>query len=177
MKYASRDCELEAVLHTAQQICAAIRTAPKAKGVDHLRTCVLTGAEKDALADKMVELAEPLKYGFFIRDANNVRQSDAVVLVGAVLSTRGLNDGCQYCGFQNCAACIAAGGTCAYEHIDLGIAVGSAVAMAADARIDSRVMFSIGRAAMELGLPDAEARSVMGIPLSVSGKSPFFDRK
>jgi len=37
-------------------------------------------------------------------------------------------------------------------------------------------MFTIGKAAASLGLM-GEHELVMGIPLSVSGKSPFFDRK
>jgi uncharacterized ferredoxin-like protein len=36
-------------------------------------------------------------------------------------------------------------------------------------------MFTIGKAAASLGLP-AGCGMVMGVPLSVSGKSPFFDR-
>jgi uncharacterized ferredoxin-like protein len=39
------------------------------------------------------------------------------------------------------------------------------------------VMFSAGKAAVSLGLLGAEVRVAYGIPLSVSGKNPFFDRK
>ena len=56
-------------------------------------------------------------------------------------------------------------------------AIGSAVGMAADCRVDSRVMFSVGKAAASLGLPSEKCQMVVGIPLSVSGKSPYFDRK
>ena len=59
----------------------------------------------------------------------------------------------------------------------IGIAIGSAAAAAADARVDSRVMFSVGRAAKSLGLLGEKASLVLGLPLSISGKSPFFDRK
>ena len=45
------------------------------------------------------------------------------------------------------------------------------------ARVDNRVMFSVGRAARSLGLLGASVTLVLGIPLSISGKSPFFDRK
>ena len=55
--------------------------------------------------------------------------------------------------------------------------LGSAAAAAADARVDSRVMFSVGRAAKSLGLLGEKASLVLGLPLSISGKSPFFDRK
>ena len=60
--------------------------------------------------------------------------------------------------------------------MDLGIAIGSAVSMAADARVDNRVMFSVGRAAMEMKLLGDRVSQMVGIPLCVSGKSPFFDR-
>ena len=50
-------------------------------------------------------------------------------------------------------------------------------APAPHARVDNRVMFSVGRAARSLGLLGASVTLVLGIPLSVSGKSPFFDRK
>ena len=38
-------------------------------------------------------------------------------------------------------------------------------------------MFSVGKAAASLGLPGEKCQMVVGIPLSVSGKSPYFDRK
>jgi uncharacterized ferredoxin-like protein len=59
--------------------------------------------------------------------------------------------------------------------MDLGIALGSAVALVSDNRVDNRIMFTIGKAAAALGFL-GEYNLIMGIPLSVSGKSPFFDR-
>lgn len=173
----SNECEQAAVLSAAQLMCAAARTAPKTKGTDHIETCVVTGAEKDALADNMEALCVTLGYGFFARDAQNVRNSQAVVLIGTRVAAHGLNDGCRYCGFENCAACTKAGGVCAYDSIDLGIAVGSAVGVAADLHMDNRVMFSVGRTALHMGLMPPTVKEMLGIPLSVSGKSPFFDRK
>jgi uncharacterized ferredoxin-like protein len=38
-------------------------------------------------------------------------------------------------------------------------------------------MFSAGRAAVNLHSLGVEVRVALGIPLSASGKSPFFDRK
>ena len=58
---------------------------------------------------------------------------------------------------------------------DLGIAIGSAAALAADFRIDSRVMFSVGQAVLDLNLLP-ECSMVLALPLSVSRKSIFFDR-
>jgi len=69
-----------------------------------------------------------------------------------------------------------AGGTCSFNAGDLGIAVGSAASRAADLRLDNRIMYSAGKAAIELGILGEGVSIAYGIPLSVSSKSPFFDR-
>lgn len=171
-----KQAEEEAVIQTAKAMCQAARTAPKAKGMDFLHTAVLTGEDKEKLAGEMDRLADEFHYQFFHRDADNLRKAQAVVLIGQENAVRGLNEGCRFCGFDNCKACIEAGGNCAYTAMDLGIAIGSAVSMAADARVDNRVMFSVGRAAMEMKLLGDRVSQMVGIPLCVSGKSPFFDR-
>jgi len=174
----SQKAEEHAVLNLACAVCAAARTAPKACGIDETDTMVLTGDDKDRLADEMRRIGKSQGEGGKVvtRDAGNVDASSAVVLVGAKYETRGLNERCGLCGFANCAACKTAGATCVFAPMDLGIALGSAVALAADNRIDNRIMFTIGKAAASLGLL-GEYKLIMGIPLSVSGKSPFFDRK
>ena len=166
MIYSSEDMQTRAVLDTAARMCAAARTAPKTRGMDGLVTCVVTGEDKDRLAAHMRELAGRLDYAFFARDADNVDYADAVVLFGMEEQRRGLNGGCQYCHFADCADCAEKNGLCAWDAMDVGIA-----------RVDNRVMFSVGRAARSLGLLGASVTLVLGIPLSVSGKSPFFDRK
>ena len=77
MKYNSQTLEQEAVLQTARQICAAVRTAPKTRGIDHLETCVLTGEDLETLASQMETLGRDYDYAFFLRDAKNVRASQA----------------------------------------------------------------------------------------------------
>ena len=172
----SSKAEMDAVLETAQRMCAAARTAPKAKGQDYIHTCILTGEHLEILALKMEEASNELGYKFFLRDAENVRASKAVVLIGVENERRGLGVGCSYCGHEGCNGCKEAGGICAFGPLDLGIAVGAAVSVAADARIDNRAMFSVGRSALDLGFFDKSVTEVLGIPLSVSGKSPYFDR-
>jgi len=174
----SKKAEEQAALNLASAICAAARTAPKACGIDQTDTMVLTGDDKTRLADEMRRIGKSQGEGgaIMIRDAGNVDSSSAVVLVGAKYETRGLNEKCKLCGFENCAACKSAGATCVFAPMDLGIALGSAVALAAGNHIDNRIMFTIGKAAASLGLL-GEHKLIMGIPLSVSGKSPFFDRK
>lgn len=177
MIYTSSEMEQNAVLDVAQMMCAAARTAPKTRGIDKVVSLVLTGDDVLALADKMEEKDIRIngeKRTRLTRDAGNLRVSQAVVLIGVQRFYYGLN--CADCGFANCAECKIAGGTCLFSGVDLGIAISSAVAAAADMRVDSRVMFSVGDTASEMHyLPDDIIW--LGIPLSVSGKSPFFDRK
>ena len=177
MRYTSEDMEARAALDAAARICAAARTAPKAKGIDHIHTLVLTDADKDAVADAMERYGSANGAGFFLRDAANVRTANALVLIGTTEDKRGLNDLCGHCHFADCADCAAHNGVCAFDPIDLGIALGSAAAAAADCRVDSRILFSAGRAAQELGIMGENVKMIHALPLSVSGKSPFFDRK
>ena len=58
MMYQSQQMEEQAVLQVAAEMCAAARTAPKAKGIDKICTMVLTGEEKDQLAKKMEEIGK-----------------------------------------------------------------------------------------------------------------------
>jgi uncharacterized ferredoxin-like protein len=173
----SKQAEEQAVLNLAYSVCAAARTAPKACGIDHMDTAILTGDDKQKVANEMRRIGGSLGKagGFFIRDAGNLEASGAVVLIGVKYEPRKLNEICGICGFVNCAACTAAGATCVFTAVDLGIALGSAVSLAADNRADNRIMFTIGKAATALGLL-GDYKLIMGIPLSVSGKSPFFDR-
>ena len=133
MIYSSEDMQTRAVLDTAARMCAAARTAPKTRGMDGLVTCVVTGEDKDRLAAHMRELAGRLDYAFFARDADNVDYADAVVLFGMEEQRRGLNGGCQYCHFADCADCAEKNGLCAWDAMDVGIAIGSSAAAAADA--------------------------------------------
>ena len=173
----SKKAEESAIVNLAYSICAAARTAPKACGVDHLETAVLTGEDKDRVADEMRKIGESVGEDgkFFCRDADNVDKSGAVVLISAKYEPRGLGGKCKLCGFESCGACEKAGAACVFTAMDLGIALGSAVSLVADNRVDNRIMFTIGQAAAKLGLL-GEYKMIMGIPLSVSGKSVFYDR-
>ena len=177
MLYDSKSMEEKAILNAAADICAAARTAPKACGIDHMVSAVVTGEDKDKLTAEMRRISKLYPNGAFLeRDAANVDNSVAVVLLGANESYRNLNEICGLCHFENCADCHANGACCIYEAMDLGIALGSAAALAADLRVDTRILFTAGKAALSLKLFDESVKIVVGIPISISGKSPFFDR-
>ena len=176
MMILSKEAEEQAILAAAYELCAAARTAPKACGIDHLDTCILTGEEKDKLSEQMRKNCNYDEANFMFRDANNVDAAGAVVLIGVKEEVRRLGKQCQLCHFEGCTACSEAGAVCVFDMIDLGIAIGAAVSKAADLRMDNRIMFTAGMAARSMGLL-GEYRTIMGIPISVSGKSPFFDRE
>lgn len=172
-----RDMEKKAVAEVAALMCAAARTAPKGKGVDNLATLVVAGRDKDRLAKEMRRIAEEHNAAFFARDAGNVDASEAVVLLGQRPVPFYLPV-CGYCGFRDCAENIKNNGVCAISVGDLGIAACSAASVAGLHHVDNRIMFSCGRAALNLKLfGDDGVVEAYGIPLSVSGKSPYFDRK
>lgn len=176
MRYNSREMEEKSVLVTAAKMCAAARTAPKARGIDRIETIVLTGEEKEKLADQMEIIYQLTGEGnaFFRRDAGNLRDSDAVVLIGTKKACTGLSY-CGFCGFEHCGDCSQKGGSCAFDYVNLGIALSSAVVVAQMDFVDNRIMFSIGKAWMDLEHKD-DNTVWFGIPLSVTGKSKYFDR-
>ncbi len=178
MIYSSLEMEQSAVLQAAALMCAAARTAPKAKGMDNIVTLVLTGEDLIALSEKMKQIGRRVfggPEGHFFRDALNVLQSQAVVLIGVKRAWYGLPY-CSMCGFASCADCRAAGANCVFAPMDLGIAISSAVAQAAELRVDNRILFSAGKAAEEMHYLEGDI-IWQGIPISITGKNVFFDRK
>ncbi len=174
--------EKEIIEELAKQILVCARTAPKAKGEDDLVLGIVEEHEKELLAQEMEKIAERGEtFKFFKRDAENVRNSEAIILI-ALDFKKPLGLNCGACGF-NCETILKQkkldldfdGPVCALKLLDLGIAIGSAVYKAKDLCIDNRVMYSIGVAAKRLKLIPGQI--VIGIPLSVKGKNIFFDRK
>ncbi len=147
--------------------------APKGKGIDVIEAALVTGEDIKKLSEKMVAMVEEHGMKFFLRDADNILQAECVIIIGTREQMQGLN--CGHCGFPTCAG-RPEGVPCALNTVDVGIAVGSACAMAADLRVDTRVMFSAGLAAQRLDWLKG-CKTVFAIPVSASSKNPFFDRK
>ena len=173
---ASSTPETRALDTVAEMMCLAARTAPKARGIDNLHVAIVRGEAKDRVTARMREVAAEHDVGFFARDAGNCDAAPLVVLIGTTISRLGVPY-CGFCGFEDCSACAAAGGRCAYNSGDLGIALGSAAAVAAAHHADNRMMFSFGKSAIDVGILPLEVRIAVGIPLTGTGKSPFFDRQ
>src|SRR5690606_18668024 len=65
----------------AKFMALSARTAPKAAGKDFIETKVITGEQLQALADECVAFGQQTGKKNWDRDGENVRQSDAVLLV------------------------------------------------------------------------------------------------
>jgi uncharacterized ferredoxin-like protein len=166
------------VRHVAERMLTAARTAPKARGVDTLAIALLEkdGIQiiSDTLKDMVARHGAP---AFFGRDAENILAADAMVIIGTRLRSLGMEP-CQLCGFTNCEEKDRHPDIpCAFNTGDLGIAIGSAVSVAMEARVDNRIMYTVGQAALALKLLGEDVKVAYGIPLCVRAKNPFFDRK
>lgn len=179
----SSEGEKDAVLQVAKLMLASARTAPKSGGVDDILSAIVFGAEKDSLVAEMESLAQKRNSSGFKRDARNVQNSEAVVLIG-VRGTKSFGLDCGACGYASCQNFDGAdkkagqdfkGATCLFKALDLGIALGSAVKTASLLNVDSRIMYRVGTAARKLGMLP-EASTIMGVPLSIEGKNIYFDR-
>jgi uncharacterized ferredoxin-like protein len=171
----STEFEQEAARQVAALMATAARTAPKTRGVDNIRVVAVTDeADRQKLIDKMREISARENRPGLARDAGNIARSPAVVVIGVESNPVGLN--CGFCGKASCETLEAGGGVCTFNSIDLGIATASAAEMAGRLHVDNRVMYSIGRASLDLGWFGPKVTQALGIPLSVTGKSPFFDR-
>ena len=167
--------ELEALKTVADLMCLAARTAPNTCGIDLVMTKVVSGPEVARLAARMDEIGDRNSLPFLHRDAGNLRATPVAVLIGVKAKRIGIR-GCGQCGLDSCDENEEAGGTCAFNHMDLGIAACSAASVASLHHADCRMMYTLGAAARELGLFEEEAVSAIGIPLSATGKNPYFDR-
>lgn len=171
-----KEINAEVVLQVAKQMAVSARTAPKARGNDNLEILIITGDSIKKLSDKMKEIASAYSTPFFERDAENILKSPAVLLFGTSIKSQGLKK-CGMCGFANCSEREKQPQhPCIFNSHDLGLAIGSAVSVAAANNIDNRVMYTVGQAALELKMFSTEVKVALAVPLSATNKSPFFDR-
>jgi len=172
----SVELEKQAALQVAALMAAAARTAPKTRGIDNIRVLAIDDdASKQQLIAKMREISVKEKRPGLARDAGNIEHSPVIVVIGVEANPAGLN--CGFCNKPTCEALGEVGGICAFNSVDLGIATTSAAAVAALHHVDNRMMYSIGRAALDLRLFGEGVKQALGLPLSITGKNPFFDRK
>ncbi|MEA4884156.1 MAG: DUF2148 domain-containing protein [Clostridia bacterium] len=164
----------------ADLMALSARTAPKAAGKDFVVTQVVTGDDLRALGEEMARYGEESGKVNFDRDGRGVAGCGALLLVG-IKGARFCGLNCGACGYSKCTDLPKAedgpefaGPFCAWRLVDMGIALGSAVKTASIHNVDNRIMYRAGAVARKMGLIDADV--VLGVPITATGKSPFFDR-
>ena len=171
---------MENVIKTVSELMElSAKTAPKGWGQDYVVIKTIFGEDVQQLGNSMIAWGKENNDALFIRDGNSVVKSVAVVFIGIKdADVAGLN--CGACGFSSCKEVQPLehdqfkGPTCLIRILDMGIAIGSAVKTADIHNLDSRIMYRAGMIARKNKFVDADY--VMGIPLSATGKSIFFDR-
>ena len=168
-----KNIKASALKDVAEFMCIAARTAPKAKGQDNLVIVILDEKDKKRVIDRMKKIGKDESRPGFLRDAENIKNADYIVVIGTKSAPIGLN--CGFCGYPTCKALSKTKGVCTYNALDLGIALGSCASTASSFHTDNRMMYSIGKAAIDYGIMGKSVVAI-GLPLSATGKNPFFDR-
>jgi uncharacterized ferredoxin-like protein len=170
------DIKDESLKMAVTMVMNRILTAPKARGEDDVRILLVDGPEKKSVADEMRKLGDERGRPGFLRDASNVDKAQCLIIVGAKKLTMNLD--CSMCGAPTCTEAIRKDINCVFPLTDLGIGLGSGLGLVQELGLDTRVMYTVGMAALSLKLfDDIHIRMALGLPFSVSSKSPFFDRK
>ncbi len=168
-------------------MAASARTAPKAGGKDFLEIVVITKDEDlKKIADAMKEYApKSTNEAYWLRDASNIENSQALLLVGLSKPVTAGYD-CGACGYSTCGEFSKnrklkekemgySGPHCVMRMIDIGVALSSAAKTAGMLNVDNRVQQRVGASARAIGLIKGEV--VLGIPVSITGKSIYYDRQ
>lgn len=168
-------------------MAASARTAPKAGGKDFLEIVVIAKDEDlKRIAEAMKGYApKSTNETYWLRDASNIENSQALLLIGLAKPVTAGYD-CGGCGYPTCKEFEKnrqlkakemgySGPHCVMRMMDIGVALSSAAKTASIHNVDNRVQQRVGAAARALGLIQAEV--VMGIPVSIGGKSIYFDRQ
>lgn len=183
----------------ADLMAVSASTAPKAGGMDWVRSKTATDEEKksicrimrdtgtskgEALSKSRGEMGAALQMDW-MSDAHAVESSALLFLIG-VQGRKAVGINCGGCGFATCTemlkrgplsknGCDFPGPFCIFRIMDLSIAAGSAAKTAMDHNVDNRMMQKVGVAALKLSLL-APCDLILGIPLAATGKNIFFDR-
>ena len=82
MIYNERDIRSQSVRDLAEAILVAARTAPKAKGRDLVEIAMITDEDIERMSETMLQMSAESGMKFLLRDAANVLQAEAVIVIG-----------------------------------------------------------------------------------------------
>ena len=181
----------EELVNVAKLCGIAAMRAPALTGGLDLKMKIVTGKDLEPI----IEVLEVLggTSAFQLHDATAYRSYKEngilppVLLLGADLTKPPMWH-CGGCGFKNCGEFLnylkknkgvgigAYGPTCLWKVIDFGIASDYACACAAQHRVESRIMLSIGAIALFLNYLE-DCSFILALPVGPAGDHRWFDRK
>ena len=180
----------EAVRIAARLMLASGTTTPRVGGVGECTIHIVDDeCDIEDICQKMEDMADIKKsWAFFRRDAAMVRDADAV-LIGP--SLRSLTDpadiNCNMCGKLVCEylkdeeklpadpEVAFTGPLCTFRAANIAYAVDGMVSQARNLGIDYGVYWSVGAAALRMGLLPRATGFALAVAISITEKSPFRD--
>jgi uncharacterized ferredoxin-like protein len=180
----------EAVRIAARLILASGTTTPRVGGVGECTLHIIDDpCDIEDVCQKMEEMAGiKTSWAFFSRDAAMLRDADALVIA---TSLRCLNDpadiNCNMCGKLVCEYLkeeeklpkdpdvAFTGPLCTFRATNIAYAVDGMMNQARHLGIDTGTYWSLGAAAMRMGILPRDTGFAMGMALSITEKSPFRD--
>ncbi len=180
----------EAVKIAARLLLASATTAPRVGGVGECTVHIVDDeCAIEDLCQKVEAMAKDNKsWQFFKRDAEMLRDADAVLLVTSLRSKTDPADiNCNMCGKLTCEYLREAeelpsetsiaypGPLCIFRANNIAYAIDGMISLARNLGIDYGLFWSAGVAAIRLGLLPKNTGFALAVGISVTEKSPFRD--
>jgi uncharacterized ferredoxin-like protein len=180
----------EAVRIAARLLLASGTTSPRVGGVGE---CTIHLVEDECAIEDLCQQVERMSaegkgWDFFKRDAQMLRDADAVMIVTSLrCRTDPADTNCNMCGKLICEylkesetlpdepGVAYPGPLCVFRANNISYAVDGIVSQARNLGIDYGVYWSAGAAAMRMGLVPRNTGFALAVGISVTEKSPFRD--
>ncbi|HDP23972.1 MAG TPA: hypothetical protein ENN34_00875 [Deltaproteobacteria bacterium] len=174
----------------ARLLLASCVTSPRVGGVGECSVHILDeDTDIEDLCQQIELMAEEnTAWEFFKKDAAMLRDADAVLVVTSLRSLTDPSDiNCNMCGKLTCEylreepklpqepGVAFTGPLCSFRANNIAYAIDGIVALARNLGIDYGVYWSVGAAAMRMGILPRATGFALGVGISVTEKSPFRD--
>ena len=181
---------IDAVRAASRLMLASGTTTPRVGGVGECTIHIIDDeCDIEDICQALEQMGEVKKsWAFFKRDAAMLRDADALLIA---TSLRSLNDpsdiNCNMCGKLVCeylreeeklpreADVAFTGPLCTFRATNIAYAIDGMVNQARNLGIDYGVYWSLGAAAIRMGILPRDTGFALGVAISVSEKSPFRD--
>ncbi len=184
------DDRKEAVRIAARLLLASGTTSPRVGGVGECSIHIIEDecAIEDLCQDIERMSSDGKNWGFFKRDAQMLRDADAVLVITSMrCATDPADTNCNMCGRLTCEylkeeeklpdepGVAFRGPLCTFRANNISYAVDGIVSQARNLGIDYGVYWSAGAAAMRMKLVPKNTGFALAVGISVTEKSPFRD--